>query len=121
MDSALWIIQGLLAAMFGMAGIMKSLTPREKLVPKMPYMADLSDGTVKLLGISELLGAIGLVVPWLTGIAPMLTPLAAIGLVVVMILAARTHIRRKEQGVAINAILGLLAAFVALGRLGAFN
>lgn len=114
-------MQGLLAAMFGMAGLMKLMTPREKLLPKMPYMSDLTEGRVKLIGAAELLGAIGLIVPWLTGNAAILTPLAAIGLALIMVLAARTHIRRKEKGAAMNAVLGLLALFVAVGRLSGWN
>ncbi|WCN79082.1 DoxX family protein [Micromonospora sp. LH3U1] len=71
---------------------------------------------------AELLGGLGLILPAATGIAPVLTPIAATCLAVVMVLAAITHIRRKESsGVAINAVLFLLRAFVAWGRFGPWN
>jgi uncharacterized membrane protein len=118
MNTALWIIQVLLAAAFGMAGVLKS-TQGRKLKDKMPWVADFSDRTVRFIGVMELLGAIGLVLPAATGIATWLTPLAATGLVVVMVLAILTHLRRKEPQVTpVNLALGLLAAFVVWQRFG---
>ncbi|WP_117210414.1 DoxX family protein [Allorhizocola rhizosphaerae] len=117
MNVALWVVQALLALAFAGAGFLKVSKSRDELRPRMPYVADFSTGTVRLIGAVELLGAAGLILPWATGIAPVLTPLAATGLVIVMILAAFTHIRRSEpQGVVFNAILGALALFVAIGR-----
>ena len=118
MNTALWIVQGLLAAMFAFAGTMKFTQPREKLLKQFPWVNDVSIGTVRFIGLSELLGAIGLIVPWLTGILPVLTPVAAVGLCVIMVLATNIiHLKKKEyQGVAINIIVFLLAAFVAYGR-----
>lgn len=117
MNVVLWIVQGLLALAFAMAGFMKVTQPKEKLQPRMGFVEDFSAGTVKLIGTAELLGAVGLILPWLTGIAPVLTPIAASGLVLVMILAAVTHFRRKEySAILFNAVLGGLALFVALGR-----
>lgn len=119
MNIALWVIQIVLALMFGMAGVTKISQPREALQAKLPWVEDFSDRTVKLIGTAELLGAIGLVLPAATGILPWLTPLAATGLALVMVLAAITHVRRKEpQAVVLNVVLFALAAFVAWQRFG---
>lgn len=117
MNTALWIIQGVLAALFGAAGIFKATQPKEKLLKNLPWVEDFSAQQVKLIGSVELLAAIGLIVPQLTGIAPMLTPLAAVGLMLTMTGAAIAHLRRKEfPAIGINAAFFLLAAFVAYGR-----
>ena len=76
-----------------------------------------SDANVKLLGLAEVLGAVGLIVPWLTGIAPVLTPVAAVALTVIMGGAVKTHVDRKEPLVP-PAVLGALCVFIALGRFG---
>lgn len=76
---------------------------------------------MRLIGVAELAAALGLILPAATGIAPMLTPVAATGLVVVMVLAAITHARRKEPGaIAFNAVLLVLASVVAWGRFGPY-
>jgi uncharacterized membrane protein len=118
MNISLWIIQGLLATMFTMAGLTKLTKSKEKLEKQFPWVIDFSMNTVRLIGFSELLGAIGLIVPWLTGIAPILTPIAAIGFCVIMILASNmVHLRKSEyKGIATNIFIFLLAAFVAYGR-----
>ncbi len=117
MNTTLWMIQGILAALFGAAGIFKATQPKEKLQPKMPWVEDYSAQQVKFIGLLELLAAIGLIVPQLTGIVPILTPLAAVGLMLTMLGAAITHLRRKEYpGIGINTVFFLLAAFVAYGR-----
>lgn len=118
MNIALWIAQGILAAMFLMAGVMKSTQPREKLKAKqLPWAEDVSDGTLKLIGVSELLGGLGLILPLLTGIAPWLTSVAAFALAFVQLLAIFTHARRKEpQGIVFNCALMAGALFVAWGR-----
>ncbi|SEH00951.1 DoxX-like family protein [Nonomuraea solani] len=122
MNVVLWIVQAVLTVMFGLAGVMKSIQPKDKLAPRLPWVEDFSPGTVRLIGIAELAGALGLVLPALTGIAPILTPLAATGLAVVMVLAAFTHARRREPAaIAFNAVLFLLAAFVAWGRFGPYG
>ena len=121
MNVALWIVQIGLAAAFVLAGVMKSTQPKEKLQPNLPWVEDFSLGTIRLIGVAELLGGIGLILPAVTGIAPILTPIAAACLAVVMVLAAVTHIRRKEpSGVVVNAVLFALAAFVAWGRFGPY-
>ncbi|WP_328437093.1 DoxX family protein [Streptomyces sp. NBC_00444] len=122
MNVILWILQALLAAMFAMAGVMKSTEPKDKLVEKLPWAADFSPATVRFIGIVEFAAALGLILPAATDIAPVLTPLAATGLVVVMILAAITHARRKEpSAIVFNAVLLALAAVVAWGRFGPYS
>ncbi|MBK7844503.1 MAG: DoxX family protein [Bdellovibrionales bacterium] len=117
MNIALWVIQGLLAAMFVMAGMMKAFQ-YEKAKEKLPWVKDVSKSLVTFIGISELLGGIGLIAPQAAGILPILTPVAAIGLSVIMLLAARFHLSRKEMpGVITNLFILALAAFVAYGRL----
>ncbi|HWU08252.1 MAG TPA: DoxX family protein [Streptomyces sp.] len=120
MNLVLWIIAGLLAAAFAAAGLMKLTQPKAKLAASgMAWTEDFSDGQVKGIGAVEVLGAIGLVLPAATGIATVLTPLAAAGLAVTMVGAAITHLRRGEGSmVPINVVLGGLALFVAVMRFG---
>ena len=116
---ALWAVQALLALVYLAAGGMKVVRPREQLVAsgRFDWMKDTSDAGVKAIGAVEVLGALGLILPELTGIAPILTPIAAVGLVVVQIGAIRVHLTRHErQPLPANGILLLLAAFVAVGR-----
>ncbi|MFG6198384.1 DoxX family protein [Nonomuraea sp. JJY05] len=123
MNVVLWIIASLLALAFLAAGLMKLSQPKEKLAASgLAWTEDFSAGAVKGIGALEALAAIGLVVPAALGIVPVLTPLAAAGLVIVMIGAAVTHARRKEyQGIIANAVLLLLAAVVAWGRFGPYS
>jgi uncharacterized membrane protein YphA (DoxX/SURF4 family) len=115
--AALWVVQVLLAAAFVVSGATKLSQPKEKLLKNWAWVEDFSQQTVRIIGVLEVLGAIGIVVPALTGIVPSLTPLAALGLVLTMIGAALTHLRRTEYSyVAMNALLLVLAAFVAYGR-----
>lgn len=119
MNIALWIVQGLLALAYLAAGVIKVARPREQLVAsgRFDWMKDTSDAGVKAVGAVEVLGALGLILPELTGIAPILTPIAAVGLVIVQIGAIRVHLVRNErQPLPANAILLLLAAFVAIVR-----
>ncbi len=113
MNVALWIIQGLLAALFLFAG-----------VPKLVMSADLMAGPVALpvwflrfIGVAEVLGALGLVLPGLLRVRPVLTPLAAAGLVIIMIGATVVMWAGGMVAVALmNLVVALLAAFVAYGR-----
>ena len=117
MNICIWIIQGILAAMFIMAGITKSTQPKEKLEPKLPWVKDFSLNIVRIVGILELLGGIGLIVPQLTGILPVLTPIAAVGLALTMLLAALYHFRKQEyKAIAFNAVLLVLSLIVAFYR-----
>ena len=122
MNVVLWILQAVLAVAFAMAGLMKLTQPKEKLLGRLPWVEDFSPATVKLIGAAELAAAVGLILPAATRIAPVLTPLAATGLVVLMVLAAIAHSRRKEpSGIAVNAVLAVLAAVVAWGRFGPYG
>jgi uncharacterized membrane protein YphA (DoxX/SURF4 family) len=115
MNVALWILQVLLAALFLFAGGVKLVTPIEEMLKQMPLA--LPGWFLRLTGVIEVLGAIGLIVPWLTGIRPGLTPLAAAGLVIVMIGAVVFTILAGDIAMAlIPIVVGLLAAFVAYGR-----
>lgn len=121
MNVFLWIVAGLLAAMFLAAGLTKLTQERRKLLanPNMKWTEDFSAGTIKLIGTAEVLGALGLILPGVLDIAPVLVPLAATGLAVLMLGAAITHARRKEsQPVVINAVLLILALVVAIFRFG---
>ena len=120
MNTALWIIQGVLALGFAAAGCTKLLTPKPKLVVKMAWAKHFAPGSIKSIGLAELLGAIGLVVPWATMIEPRLTPIAASALVIVMAGAVATHVRVKDPfSLCVPSIvLGTLSAIVALGRFG---
>ena len=119
MNIVLWIIAVVLAAAFAAAGVMKATTPKEKLAQNMGWVEDFSAGTIKLIGVVEVLGAVGLVLPAALDIAPVLTPLAAGGLAVMMVLAAVVHARRKEYPfIGVNVVLGGLALLVAIMRFG---
>lgn len=115
----LWIIAGILAAVFLLAGAVKVTQPREKLAEQMGWVTDSSDGFVKFVGAVEVLGAVGLVLPAATGIAVWLTPMAAAGLALTMVGAVVVHLRRGETAGAVpSLVLGVLAAFVAVMRFG---
>jgi putative oxidoreductase len=117
MDVILWIVQILLALLFGMAGFMKLTQPYEKLQGMMKWVESVPPTGVKVIGFLELTGAIGLLLPSLLRILPVLTPLAAGGLVLTMLGAMALHVQRKEFNVLpINLVLGGLALFVAVGR-----
>jgi uncharacterized membrane protein len=122
MNVFLWILQGILAALYLMAGVLKTTRPKPELQKQMPWVEDFSAGTVKLIGTVELLAAIGLILPAVTGIAVVLTPLAATGLAVTMLLAVLTHLRRHEpSGAVFAAVLMIVAAVVAWGRFGPYS
>jgi uncharacterized membrane protein YphA (DoxX/SURF4 family) len=118
---ALWIAQILLAAAFLGAGLMKLTQPKDKIAQSMAWAGDFSPTVIKLIGLVEVLGALGLVLPAVTDIAPVLVPAAALGLAIVMVGAIVTHARRGEkQMIGANVVLLLLALFVAWGRFGAY-
>ena len=116
MNIALWIVQVLLGGMFLMAGVMKAFQ-YERAKASLFWVKDVPRGLVTFIGISELLGGLGLLLPAITGILPWLTPLAGAGLALVMVLAIGFHASRREaQAIGFNAVLLVLAAFVAYGR-----
>jgi uncharacterized membrane protein YphA (DoxX/SURF4 family) len=118
----LWIVAGLLAVAFLAAGLMKLTQPKKKLADSgMGWTEDFSDGAVKGIGALEVLGAVGLILPAALGIVPVLVPIAATGLALLMLGAAVTHARRKEStNIVVNVVLLALAAFVAWGRFGPY-
>lgn len=117
LNISLWIAQITLAIMFLMAGITKSIQPIEQLGASMPWVNEVPAGLVRFIGISELLGGIGLLLPALLRIKPILTPLAALGLFTVMVLAFVYHIAKGEyEALGFNVILGGIALFIAWGR-----
>ena len=120
MNVALWIIASVLAAAFLAAGGMKLTQPKDKLAASgMGWTEDFGAGTVKTIGLLEVLAAVGLILPAVLDIVPVLVPLAAVGLVLVMIGAIITHTRRHElPPIAANLVLLVLAALVAWGRFG---
>lgn len=116
MNIVAWILQIVLAVAFVAAGGMKLARPKPALVGAgMGWADDYTDTNVKLIGAIEVIGGIGLVVPWLTGIAPILTPLAAVGLALVMAGAVVVHVRRKEAFIP-PLVLGVLSLVVAVLR-----
>ena len=117
MDVALWIVSGLVAFAMLAAGGMKLVTPRAQLANRMTWARTWTDGRVKLLGVAEVLGAVGLIVPRVTGIAPVLTPIAAACVAVLMLGAVKTH-RDLGEPIVAPAVLALLAVVVALGTTG---
>ncbi|MFD2840542.1 DoxX family protein [Populibacterium corticicola] len=118
MTIALWIINILLAVAFLGAGSMKLARSKEALVAAgMGYAEDFSAGAVKAIGAAEVLGALGLILPLATHIAPVLTPIAAVGLTIIMVGAVVVHRKRTESATpalvlavlsAVSAVLGFL-------------
>jgi uncharacterized membrane protein YphA (DoxX/SURF4 family) len=117
MNVLLWIFAALLAAMFLTAGLMKMTMPKEKLVTIMEWAKPVPEGQVRALGAVELLGAVGLILPRALNIAPVLTPLAAVGCAIVMCGATIVHTRMKDyKGLGMPVVLLILAIVVAAGR-----
>lgn len=115
MNVALWMMQGSLALLFLAAGLPKLLQPRERLEARMRWTRHATSGQVRLLGLAEVLGAVGLVLPRALGIAAHLTPLAAACLFVLMLGALGTKLRSRESpALPLGAAIG--CALVALGR-----
>jgi uncharacterized membrane protein YphA (DoxX/SURF4 family) len=120
MNIALWIIAGLLAVAFLAGGATKLTQPKEKLAAAgMGFAEDFSGGAVKAIGTLEVLAGVGLILPAALDIAPVLVPLAAVGLVLLMVGAIITHLRRHEPlAIAANLAVLALAVLVAWGRFG---
>ena len=114
---ALWMAQVLLAGMFLMTGAMKLSQPISALAAQLPWVTSVPAALVRLIGTAELAGALGLLLPSLTRIQPRLTVLAALGLIVVMLLASAFHLSRGEGAMLpMNLALAAFAAFIAWGR-----
>jgi uncharacterized membrane protein YphA (DoxX/SURF4 family) len=123
MNLALWIVAIVLAVAFAGSGLMKQFVPKDKLVTSgQGWAQDFSPTSIRLIGLAEVLGAIGLVLPAAVHIAPILVPLAAVGLALLMVGATVVHARRNEpMNIAVNVLLIALAVFVALGRFGPYS
>jgi uncharacterized membrane protein YphA (DoxX/SURF4 family) len=118
MNNVLWIIQGILAFIFLMVGMMKLMRSKEQIAPMMAFVEDFSQGQLRGIGMLEVLGAVGLILPWAFSILPILTPLAAVGLALNMVGAFLTHLRRKDvvpMGI-MNMMLFAMVVFVAVFR-----
>ena len=119
MSVVLWVVQGLLAGLMLMVGIAKLTQPREKMLERMAFVEDFTDGPIRTIGALEVLAAIGLILPGITGIAPILVPLAAVGIALIQVGAVVVHVRRSEtQQLGMNLALVAMAAFIAWGRFG---
>ncbi|WP_028612702.1 DoxX family protein [Paenibacillus harenae] len=117
MNIALWIVQGLLGAGFIFSGWMKAFLPVQA-AASWPWVKDVPRGFVSFIGIAELIGALGLIAPQATNVAPVLTPMAAIGLAAIVLFGAVFHVMRKEyREIGVNIVFMALALFVAIGRL----
>jgi uncharacterized membrane protein YphA (DoxX/SURF4 family) len=117
MNTILWILQILLALLFFVTGVMKIVRPKEQLVKQMGWVEDTPQQVVRLVGFLEILGAVGLILPSVTGILPWLTPLAATGLALTMVGAAFTNYRYKEfSKIGLNVVLLGLMLIVMVGR-----
>jgi uncharacterized membrane protein YphA (DoxX/SURF4 family) len=123
METAIWIVQVLLAAIFLVTGTMKLTQPRLKMAAgPMRWAADVTDTQFRTIGLLEVLGAIGLILPAALGIAPLLVPLAAVGLVLTMIGAIHVHVRHGETDrLAVPLVVLALALFVALEGFGTYS
>jgi hypothetical protein len=114
----LWILQVIVGLMFLAAGGMKVSRPKEVLLPQQPWMEDFSQSTIRLIGWLEILGAIGLIVPAITGFG-VLVPLAAIGLGLTQVGAIVVHARRGEfKSIAVNVLILVMVAVIIWGRFG---
>jgi uncharacterized membrane protein YphA (DoxX/SURF4 family) len=118
MNTTLWILQSLIAAVFLYSGVQKSIYSEHILVARgQTGVEGLSAGLIRFIGISEILGAIGIIVPMLIHILPILTTISATCLAVIMIPAAITHHRRHEpKNVLTNCVVFLMCVFIVYGR-----
>ncbi|ALG83653.1 DoxX family protein [Gordonia phthalatica] len=124
MNIALWIVAGVLAALFLMVGAAKAVKSKEQFLadPRMAWAENYPAGLITFIGVAEVLGAAGLILPGAFGIATPLVGIATIALAITMVGAIVVHVRRSEwQSVVMNAVLLALLVFVAVGRLGAYS
>src|SRR5688500_1616200 len=113
----LWIAQVVLAAMFLMSGLMKVSQPIDQLSAMLPWASQVPEILVRFIGAAEVFGGIGVILPSLLRIQPKLTPIAAVGLAVVMVFAVAFHLYRGETtAIGMNLILVAIAVFIAWGR-----
>ncbi|SLN02080.1 membrane protein [Brachybacterium faecium] len=122
MDLLLWILAFALAAIFAASGVVKLATARDQQIDRTPYVEDFPQLVIRGIGALEILGAIGLLLPALTGVATVLVPMAAAGLAITMVLAALVHVRRGDGTAAAlpSILLAILSVFVAWSRFGPY-
>ena len=122
MNTLLWILAFVLGAVFVASGAAKLLAPREQQIERTPYVQDFPQQIIRGIGVLEILGAFGLLLPPLLGIAPLLASVAAAGLAITMVFAALVHLRRGDGvGAALpSMILAILSVFVAWSRFGPY-
>ncbi|WNV87188.1 DoxX family protein [Umezawaea sp. Da 62-37] len=113
MDIAYWVVGGLLALFYAYGGVVKVIRSRDQLRPMMAWVDRMPLPAVRAIGVVELLGALGLVLPPLTGVAPWLALVAAIGFVLLQIGAIPTHLTGGDRRIALNVVLVLAAAVTA--------
>lgn len=122
MNLALWIVAGLLATAYLFGGGGKVVMSKDRIAafgPSSKWVEDFSPGAVKTIGALEMLAAVGLILPAVLDVAPVLVPLAALGLMIIMIGAAITRIRRREfRLMLVDLVYVVLTGFVAWGRFG---
>jgi hypothetical protein len=122
MNVALWMVQGILAFAFVTSGRINAFA-HEQAYPNMTWVHSLPSALVTFIGVCELAGAVGVIVPWAFGVQPLLTPFAAVGLATIMVLAIAYHLAREELSsvVIANLVLLSLSLFVAWGRWSALR
>jgi uncharacterized membrane protein YphA (DoxX/SURF4 family) len=121
METVIWVFQGLVAAVVLAAGLMKLSQSKDQLLASgnMDWTEDFAPGQIKGIGTLEVLAAVGLILPAALGVVPVLTALAASGVVLLMLGAGVTHLRRGEQQMLpVNATIAVLALFIAIERFG---
>jgi hypothetical protein len=118
LSTVVWVAQGFVALVMTLAGMAKLVVPREQLAKRMHWAAKWPRGRIKLLGLAEVAGAVGLIVPMATGIAPVLTPIAALCVAVLMAGAVRTHQQLGEK-VTPALVIGALCVAIAAVRFAA--
>lgn len=118
MNSLLWTGQIILAAIFLYSGICKSILSEKQLISRgQTGVVDRSTATIRFIGISEIIGSVGVILPWWTNTLPFLTVVAAACFAIIMLLAAPIHYRLRESGnIAINGVLLAISLFVIWGR-----
>lgn len=117
MNLSLWIVQVLLALLYIMAGANKSFVAIDELSKMLPWVLNVTPELVRFIGVCELLGALGLILPSVLRIKPILTPIAATGLSIIQVLATIFHIKNEELSmIGLNLIILIMSVFVVWGR-----
>lgn len=118
MNIALWIGQVALAGIFALSGALKSTQSRDRMIETGQTAATIVPlPFMRVAGVSELVGVLGVILPWATGIARVLTPVAAVGFAVIMVFAATIHSRLREpRAIATNVGIFVVAVLVSWGR-----